>query len=128
MKVPKKTTKYNKEPIHEKYIIGFAPELISFIKEGKKVLTYRFGEKYNYLKPNDVVVIEDTVNKKAYGKAKVISKEKTTFDKLPLSSPGHETYKDKEHQRKVFFGYYAYLGRKIRDGDEFLILGFKLIK
>ncbi len=126
MKVPQKTTKYNEEPIHDKYIVGFAPELINFIKEGKKVLTYRFGNKYNYLKPEDIVKVEDTVNKKVIGKAKVISKEQTTFGELPLNIPGHETYTNKEHQRKVFSGYYAYLGKNIQDDDVFLILGFKL--
>lgn len=101
--MPRKTTKYTKEPVHDKYVIGFAPELIDFIKEGKKVLTYRYGNKYNYLKPNDIVVVEDTVNKKVVGKARVISKKKTTFNELPLDIPGHETYTNKEHQKKKYF-------------------------
>jgi hypothetical protein len=126
VRVPKKTTKYKKEPTHGKHIVGFAPELIKFIKERKKVLTYRFGNKYDYLKSGDLITIEDSVNEKVIGKAKVTSKEYTTFYKLPLNIPGHEIYKDKKHQKQVFSGYYAYLGRNIKDNDKFLILGFQL--
>lgn len=126
VKVPKKTTVYKTEPLPGEYVIGFSPELIPFIKSGEKVLTYRFGSKYDYLKPGDKVIIKDTVNNKVTGKAKVVSKEWTIFSKLPLDIPGHETYENKEHQRKVFSGYFAYLGRKIKDDDPFLVLGFQL--
>ncbi len=128
VKVPTKTTVYKKEPFPGKYVIGFAPELIAFIKSGEKVLTYRFGDKYGYLKPGDMVTIKDTVNKEIIGKAKVISKRWTTFSKLPLNIAGHETYEDKEHQRRVFSGYFAYLGRPIKNEDQFLVLGFQFVK
>jgi len=46
---------------------------------------------------------------------------------LPISTEGHEVYQDKEHQRQVFSGYYAFLSRPIKDLDEFLIFEFELI-
>lgn len=60
------------------------------------------------------------------GPAKITKKVSTTFIGLPLDSPGHETPKEKEHQRKVLSGYYAFLGREIRDDDPFIILDFEL--
>ena len=128
VKAPKKTTVYNKEPFPRKYIVGFAPELIPFIKSGEKVLTYRFGNKYDYLKSGDIITIEDTINKDIISKAKVVSKTWTTFKKIPLDIPGHETYEDKEHQKRVLSGYYAYIGRRIKDNDPFLVLGFQLVE
>lgn len=127
-KVPQKTSTFKNEPINERYIIQFAPELVKFIKEKKKCVTYRYGLYYDYLKIGDVVKIRDTSTKEVVGLAKIIDKKLTTFVKLPLKTNVHESYEDKEHQRKVFSGYYAYTGREIQDNDPFIVLRFKLIR
>lgn len=125
-KVPKKTSVFKNHKSSGQDTISFAPELIKFIQEKKKFLTYRFAdEKYQKMQIGNVVFIKE------YGggiisKAKIISKKSTTFLELPLNTPGHETAKDKEHQRKVLSGYYAFLGRPIADNDPFLIIEFKL--
>jgi len=124
---PKNTTRYHKEPKHDRYEIGFAPELIPFILAGKKIRTYRFRGKYNYLEVGDEVTVLETVNRINHGKAIVIGKKFVTFSDLPLEELGHESYINKEHQRRVFSSYYAYLGRPIADSDPFLIIEFKLI-
>ena len=64
---------------------------------------------------------------KILGKAKITKIMTTTFIDLPLNNPGHETAKNKEHQREVLSGYYAFLGRPIKDKDRFLIINFQLI-
>lgn len=126
-RVPKKTSIYSSHSEHDKYILGFAPELIEFIIKNQKIRTYRFGDKYDYLQVGDQVKIFDSINKKIYGTAIITLKEKTTFKDLPLDNPGHEAYRNKDHQRKVFSGYYKFLDRQIYDSDPFVIFEFKLI-
>jgi hypothetical protein len=110
LKAPRKTSVYKKEPKSEKFEILFAPELVKSIREKKKWRTYRFGNKYDHLKVGDQVAIKDYKGDQVIGKAKISSKHWTTFRELPLKLSGHEVYEDKEHQRRVFSGYYAYLG------------------
>lgn len=125
--VPDKTSVNSEEFKPDANAIPFAPELISFILEDLKVTTYRFGKKYDYLQVGDVVSIQDSSSKQIMGKAMITGKSSTTFDAIPLNSGIHESYKDKEHQRKVLSGYYAYIGRPIEDKDEFLVFDFKLL-
>lgn len=101
--------------------IPFAPELLGYIISGLKLTTYRLGNKYDYLKVGDVVSIQDSANKNIVGQAVIKNKQPTTFKKLPLKS-----YKNKEHQRQVFQGNYAYLNRPIKDTDQFLVFKFEL--
>lgn len=128
LQTPNKTTVNNVEPVLNRYSMGFAPELIEFLKTGQQTKTYRYGDKYNYLKPGDVITIVNTVTNKPEGKARIISKARTIFKKLPLNMSGHPTAKDKNQQRKTLKGYYAYLKRDIKDDDPFLIFMFQLIK
>ncbi len=123
--VPPKTTVNKKEPKADKYIIPFAPELVSMILNGQKVRTYRFGNKYDYLKTGDEVKIQNSSTKEVVAPARVVGKGKVSFGELPVQIEGHETYHDKEHQRKVFSGYYAYIGREISDSDPFLVIEFE---
>lgn len=67
-----------------------------------------------------------SATKETVHKAIVTEKSYTTFGQLPLNDGSHESYKDKEHQRRVFTGYYKYLGRTINDDDSFLVISFKL--
>ena len=127
VKAPEKTSRYNDEPKFDKYVVPFAPELIFFIKEQKKARTYRFGLKYDYLTIGDKVKILDCDNKVIVAQAKVTNKKRTTFENVPINMEGHESYKDKERQREVFSGYYAYLGKIIQDNDLFLCIDFELI-
>ncbi len=108
-------------------IIPFAPELIGFILSGRKVTTYRFGNKYDYLNIGDLVNIQNSETKEIVGKAKITNKNQTTFQEIPLNTGDHESYRDKEHQRQVLSGYYAYIGRPIADNDPFLVFEFELV-
>ena len=127
IKAPDQTTQYKKEPKPEKYVLPVAPELVDFIKQKKKMITYRCGLKYDYLESGDTVTIQNYDTKEAVAQAKITQKEKIKFSEIPLDTDGHETYRDKEQQRKVFSGYYAYLGREIQDDDLFLVLHFQLL-
>jgi hypothetical protein len=110
--MPKNTSVYRQEPQPAKNEILFAPECVKPIREKKKWRTYRFGEKYHHLQVGDHVFIKDYAGKQVIGQAKITGKQAIT---------------NKQHQRKVFSGYYAYLGRPLRDDDSFLIIDFKLI-
>jgi hypothetical protein len=126
--VPDDTTTNKKEFKPGRYVIPFAPELIAFILHNQKLTTYRFGNKYDYLNVGDLVNIQDSQSKEIVGTATVFGKSACTFKDLPLSTETHESYRDKEHQRTVQSGYYAFLGRPIADSDPFLVLSFKLVE
>ena len=121
---PTQTSVWSSEPQNEPYTIPFAAELIQFIKDRKKVKTYRFGMKYNYLNLGDEIAIKETGQEDILFKAIITNKQVVPFSGIPLDVDGHETYKDKEEQRKIFSGYYKYIGRQIKDDDQFLIFDF----
>ena len=126
-KVPNDTGIASNKQNQENYQIHFAPELIPLIESGEKKLTYRYGSKYDYLKVGDEVTMMDYSNPKIEVKAIIIGKEHTTFGALPFDRTGHEIYRDKNHQKEVFSGYYHYLGRAIQDKDPFIIFEFNLL-
>lgn len=109
------------------YFIGFAPELIPLILEGKKQSTYRLGKKYDYINLGDEIEIQNSQTNETVARAVITNKHLSTFKNLPVAVDEHESYRDKEHQRKVLSGYYAYIGRSIQDEDVFLIFEFHLI-
>jgi len=128
VKVPRKTTINSKEYIPAPNSIAFAPELIEFISANQKLTTYRFGKKYDYFQVDDLVSYEDSTTGETKGDLRIIGKRETTFADLPLDTATHEAYENKEHQREVLSGYYAFIGRKIADDDLFLVFDFELVK
>ena len=125
--VPKITSVNKTEYIPPKGSIAFAPELIRLIQSGEKRSTYRYGLKYDYIKIGGMVEIVDSSTEQVSAKVVVKAKRRVVFSDLPLSFDKHETYRDKEHQRQVLSGYYAYIGRPIHDDDTFLIIEFELL-
>ncbi len=125
-KVPDSTTVNTKEYKPNKNGIGFAPELIKFIQDNKKLTTYRFGKKYDHFNIGDVITYQNSTTSEDAGKLRIVGKRETRFIDLPLSHSTHEYYRDKEHQRKVLSGYYAFIGREITDADLFLVFDFEL--
>jgi len=126
--VPDQTSAFTVEPTAKDNVIPFAPELIKFIQNNTKLRTYRYGQKYNYLNVGEVVSLSDVVSGQEVARARITKKGSVAFADLPLETEGHEAYSDKEHQRRVFSGYYQYLGRHIKDSDEFLVIDFELVK
>lgn len=126
--VPDHTSINQDEYKPEAYVIPFAPELVGYILDNLKLTTYRFGKKYDYLKVGDKVNIQNSSTKEVVGTAVIKGKIETTLRDLPLSNGTHESYKDKEHQRQVLSGYYAYLGRPLEDDDAFLVFDFELTR
>ncbi|MCB0317213.1 MAG: ASCH domain-containing protein [Bdellovibrionales bacterium] len=127
MEVPDETSVITKEANCPEKVINFAPELIPFIQSGIKTVTYRLGTKYSYLKVGDKVEIREYGSVGLVAKAEIIFIEELPFEELPLRYPGHESYENKEHQRRVFNGYYYYTGRQIADKDSFLLIEFDLV-
>lgn len=105
--------------------IGFAPELIPLVQEESKTLTYRLGDKYDFLKIGDTIQVDDSLTGIVFGEVVITEKSQTTFGLLPIDRKGHEIYLSKEEQREVFAGYY---GRAIEDNDRIIVLGFLLLK
>ena len=120
--ISESTSKFTQEPTYDNYTLAFAPELHNFLRNGTKTSTYRFGTKYDYIKVGDTVFIPDI------GTAKITEKYFRLFKDIPISIDEHETYRDKEHQRSVFNGYYAYLHREVIESDPFLVFHFKLVQ
>lgn len=127
VKVPSATTTNTTEFKPAADAIAFAPELIQFIKDEHKLTTYRFGKKYDHFRVGDVVKYQNSATGEIVGKLRITAKQETLFADLPLANATHESYKDKQHQRQVLSGYYAYLGRTITDDDPFLIFDFELV-
>lgn len=125
--VGKDTTINDSEYIADSYVIPFAPELTVFILEEKKLSTYRFGNKYDYIQIGDMVSLQNSATKNIFACAMVTAKSKVEFIDLPIKSNIHESYESKEHQRGVLSGYYKYLKRPLRDDDEFTVFQFALV-
>lgn len=94
--------------------------------DGQKLTTYRFGSKYDYLQVGDKIRLQDSASEEVVASATITSKSRITFGDMPVDDGSHEAYRDKEHQRDVISGYYAYLERPIGDADEFLVFTFEL--
>lgn len=105
----------------QEILIGFAHELVSQVLDGSKTLTYRIGEKCNFLQVGDVIDARDSSNDHIFAKLQITEKSHTTFKDLPIARAGHEGYSSKEEQRKRLEKYYG----KVQDNDKVLILGFK---
>lgn len=104
--------------------IGFAANLVPLIIDGSKTLTYRIGDKYDFLKVGDEIDVRDSSNDKVFARVKIVEKDYTTFADLPIDRIGHEVYSSKQEQRDTFEKYYG----EVRDEDRILILGFNLIQ
>jgi hypothetical protein len=129
-KVPRTTSVFrndNKSPVDT---ITFAPELVNFISDRRKYRTYRFADdKYKRIQVGDVVYIKERGKETVFAKALITVKKSVLFSQIPPSSPlAHESYRDREHMRRVISGYYAFLGRPVKDDDQFFVIDFKLIK
>jgi len=104
--------------------IGFAPNLVPLILDGTKTLTYRIGDKYDFLKIGDEIDVRDSSNDKVFAKVKIIEKDYTTFADLPIDRVGHEVYSSKQEQRDTFEKYYS----EVKDEDKILVLGFSVMQ
>lgn len=104
--------------------IKFAHDLVPLILDKTKTLTYRFGDKYDYLQREDTLFLEDSSNGEIFAEVKIINKTYTTFGDLPIDKKGHESYSSKEVQREKFKKYYA---REMKDDDKILVLEFIVI-
>ena|SRR5258708_2025724 len=110
---------------HVTKTIGFAPELVLLVQEESKTLTYRLGDKYDFLHIGDTIRVDDSSTGIVFGEVVITEKSQTTFGVLPIDRNGHEAYLSKKNQRNVFEGYY---GTTIDDTDTFIVLGFTLLK
>jgi len=79
------------------------------------------------LKIGDIVKIQHSDSEETVGNAEIITKSVLTFKDMLLTTAVHESYRNKEQQREVMSGYYAYLDRPIDDNDVFIEYGFRLV-
>ena len=123
MKAPQNPTVIPINPVQNKNVILFAPELSDFIRKKGKVKTYRFdSEKYKHLKVGDQIELREYGTNILISRATIVDIKRVKFKDLPLKMEGHEVYESKEHQRRVFSSYYRYLNRSIEDSDYFLVI------
>ncbi len=102
-------------------IIGFAHELVDLVKDGRKTATYRLGDKYDFLKPGDIIKTKDSSTGEVFGELNINEKSACPFKDLPIDRSGHETYESKEAMRQTFERLY---NRQVSDDDKVIILGF----
>ena len=107
--------------------IKFAANLIPLIKNGAKTFTYRIGDKYEYLKKGDRVMVQEGGGNDGviFAEVKITEKYHTTFASIPFNRNGHEKYSSKQEMRETFKRYYK---QEIKDDQDFLVFGFKVIK
>lgn len=105
--------------------IGFAPNLVPLVLDGSKTLTYRLGDKWDFLQVGDTILTDDSGTGKVFAELEITQKEKGTFDTLRDDREGHEMYRSPEERRATFEKYYS---RPITDDEPAIILGFKLIR
>lgn len=103
--------------------IGFAKDLVPLIKNGSKTLTYRLGDKYEFLKIGDRIMVKDSSTQKNFAEVEIIEVDTVLFKDLPIDREGHEKYSSKDEQKKIFERYYP---GEVEDDTKVLILGFKI--
>jgi uncharacterized protein YhfF len=107
--------------------IKFAANLVPLIKNGTKTFTYRIGDKYEYLKMGDTVMVQEggEADGEVFAEVEITDKYHTTFGDLPYDRDGHERYFSKQEMRDTFKRYYR---QEIEDNQDILVLAFKVIK
>ena len=122
---PVRRSKSDRNMIYKNKSIGFAPNLVPLINNGTKTLTYRLGDKYDFLKIGDLIDARDSSNDRVFAQVEITEKSWIPFKDLPTDRNGHEIYSSKNEQRETFKEYY---GKDLEDEDRILILGFKVVK
>ena len=105
--------------------IGFSHDLVPLVKSGEKTLTYRIGEKWNFLEIGDRILTDDSSNDTVFAELEIVGKEIGTFGTLHDDRDGHGVYESPEHRRETFKKYY---GREIADDEPTTIFEFKVVK
>ena len=105
--------------------IGFAHNLVPLVKSGEKVLTYRLGDKWNFLEVGDHILTDDSSTNEVFAELEIIGKEVGTFGTLRDDRDGHEVYESPEQRREVFRKYY---NREVPDDETAIIFQFKVVR
>lgn len=107
--------------------IKFASNLVPLIKDGTKTLTYRIGDKYEYLEVGDTVMVQEGGEKDGdvFAEVEITQKYHTTFGELSHEADGHEKYASKKEMRETFKKYYKL---QAKDDQDILVRGFKVKK
>ena len=109
---------------HTDTVLGFAPELVPLVKNGTKTLTYRLGNKWDFLEVGDVIATEDSSTHEVFAWLRIESKERGTFGTLRDDREGHEPYRSTEERRETFERYY---GRPVLNDEPAIIFGFSVL-
>lgn len=109
----------------EKRGFAFADNLAPLVLDGTKTLTYRLGDKYDYLNAGDICRIRNAETKMPFAEIEILNKTNVRFTDLPIDRKGHESYPSKEAMRKTFESYYK---RPVTDGTPVLVFQFKLLR
>lgn len=105
--------------------IGFAPNLVPLVLNGSKTLTYRLGNKYDFLQVGDRILTDNSGTGKVFAEIEITHKEKGTFGTLRDDREGHKIDRSPEERRATFQKYYK---RPVADDEPAIILGFKVIR
>lgn len=110
---------------YENESIGFAPEFVPEVVDESKILTFRVGKRYSYLKVGDIIGARDSETGEIFGQLEIRSIQKMKFKDLPFNLPGHGQYESLEEMRKQFAKFSP--GTMEKDAEGYLI-GYTLLK
>jgi uncharacterized protein YhfF len=106
-------------------IIGFAANLVPLVLDGSKTLTYRLGDKYDFLEAGDRILTNNSDTGEVFAELEITSKEKGTFGDLQNDRKGHEIFRSQEDRRATFEKYYK---RPVANDEPVIIFGFKVVR
>ena len=104
--------------------LKFASNLAPLILNENKTLTYRVGDKYDFLQKGDTIKLEDSGSGNIFAEVEIVNRSYTTFGELPLTTVGHEAYSSQKERREKFKTYY---GREIDDDEKILVIQFRIL-
>ncbi len=94
-------------------VIGFAENLVPLVESGEKTITYRLGDKYDFLQTGDSIRAFNSSDGKFFANLEIVNKSYCTFKDL-----------DSEKQN-LFVEFYK---RKITADEKVIIFDFKVIE
>ncbi|KHO48058.1 MAG: PUA-like protein [archaeon GW2011_AR5] len=105
--------------------LGFVSELIPLVLSGEKTITWR-RQPYDFdILPGDVLEFVESVTRKPFARAKIVSVNNTTFGGMRHEDKeGHEKFVSEEEMYRTYSGYFGY---SVTGSSLVKVIKFKLI-
>jgi hypothetical protein len=106
-------------------ILGFNEKLVPLILKGEKTITWRLFRHHDYLKVNDIILLENTQTKEIFGKAKITHiKDKIMKEISNADKEGHEEF---SNEKEMYVWYSECYGCRVDENTPVKIVRFKIL-